>query len=160
MFQHVVIYSFVFFPCLTYAASSPERSVVVISVEKNPEFIQACVPCFKYIGISASKPDMIAQNKETVLDGSFGSGSPAIPINNKSYQDSDQRTNEARKQLRYGNHLSIILLCVLLIIIFVLFKKILRLKELNEGMENIVLHPPPHFNVRWDDKKAKWISLS
>lgn len=162
--QYIVIYSFVFFPCLANAAPFPERNVIVIGVEKNPQFFKACVPCFEYIGLGAIKPDIIAQNKESIREGSFGRSSTAIQIKNKSDSDPDQRTNETGVKLGYIDYIhhkfSTILIIILFIVILLLLKKVQRLKWLNQGMESIVLHPPPHFNVRWDSKKAKWISLS
>ncbi len=71
--HYIVIYSFVFFPCLTYAASSPERREVVISIEKDPKFFKACVPCFEYIGVGAIPPDVIAKNNKSVRESASGS---------------------------------------------------------------------------------------
>ena len=161
MFQYVVVCTLVFVPCLTHAAPSPERSEVIISIEKNPEFVQACIPCFEYIGSGASKPNVMAQNEESVLKGSFGGSAAAIPINNESDQDTDQRTNETGQQLRHSNHnISVYLNFILVLIISLLYEQVKKLKFEIYGYRLIFDNPPPSLNMRWDDNKRTWVSLS
>lgn len=101
--QYVVIYSFVFIPCLFNAAPSPQRSNVVISVVENPDILKACVPRFEHVGVSAVPPNIIAKNNEPVGEGSSGSGVSTVQVDGKSGNDAKECTNKAGKKITVGH---------------------------------------------------------
>jgi len=155
----IVIFAFIILPCLAHASTSEDRrGKWYKSIVQQPDFLEACVPCFEYIRTGAAPMD-IMQKERKVIDQIVAGNSVTIePV--QKYGSGNAKSNTKKA---YNLYLQIFLLGLsggFFLSVLFLLRKNRQLLARNKLLEWLFSTPPPSLNVTWDTERCTWIPKS
>ena len=159
----IVIFAFIILPCLAHASTSEDRrGKWYKSIVQQPDFLEACVPCFEYIRTGAAPMD-IMQKERKVIDQIVAGNSVTIePVQKYASGNAKNNTNKAGKEL-FNVYIQVCLLGLsvgfFICILFLLRKNRILLWR-NNLLERLFANPPADKNVVWDSDKCTWVPKS
>jgi hypothetical protein len=161
----IVIFALIISPCLAHTSTSEDRrSNGYESIVQQPDFLEACVPCFEYIrGGGVAVPMDIMQKEGKIIDQIMSGNSITIePVQKYGSRNAKNNTNKAGKEL-FNVYVQVCLLGLsvgFFISILFLLRKNRNLLWRNNLLERIFANPPADKNVVWDSGKCTWIPKS